>query len=309
MSDVMVVDGFGFEAMLDGLLRERVMVAAPGGLEQRLLARLAQEEERRPFAFAEQIAVRRSSASLWFAVGAHAVVIAVVGFVVANHVAVTAPKKMVMLTTVTAPPPPRVAPKLTAMGGGGGQHDLAPVTVGHLPKFAETQIVPPKAPPMIAPKLAVEPTVMVQPDLKMATNTMPMIGSPTSNLKGFSMGNGNGPGIGSGNGAGIGPGSGGGIGGGVMHIGGGVKPPMVLKQVEPEFSEEARKAKFSGNVEVYLWVDEQGNPSHVQVTRGVGMGLDQKAVEAVKQYKFKPATKDGKPVKVDLYVDVNFTIF
>ncbi len=99
------------------------------------------------------------------------------------------------------------------------------------------------------------------------------------------------------------------MGGGVYHIGGGVRPPSVLYSVDPEFSEEARKAKFSGNVLVDLIVDENGQPSHVRVARGVGMGLDEKAVEAVRQYKFKPATKDGKPVKVELSIDVNFQIF
>ncbi|MDQ2924154.1 MAG: energy transducer TonB, partial [Acidobacteriota bacterium] len=163
--------------------------------------------------------------------------------------------------------------------------------------------------PLIQPKLAVEPTVIVQPNLKMADNKMPDLGVPNSNLHGFSMGNGNGSGIGSGNGSGIGPGSGGNTGGGVMHIGGSVSQPTVLYQVDPEFSEEARKAKFSGNVQVYLIVDENGNPSHVKVVRGVGMGLDEKAIEAVRQYKFKPAMQNGKPVKVDLYIDVNFQIF
>ena len=94
-----------------------------------------------------------------------------------------------------------------------------------------------------------------------------------------------------------------------MHIGGGIKAPVVIYQVEPEFSEEARKAKFSGNVEVYLWVDEQGNPSHVKVSRGVGMGLDEKAVEAVRQYIFKPAMEAGKPVPVELSIEVDFQIF
>ena len=84
---------------------------------------------------------------------------------------------------------------------------------------------------------------------------------------------------------------------------------MLIHSVEPEFSEEARKAKFSGDVQVYLWVDEQGSPSHIRVIRGVGMGLDEKAVEAVRQYKFKPAMKDGKPVKVDMYINVDFSIF
>jgi len=151
--------------------------------------------------------------------------------------------------------------------------------------------------------------VVMQPDLKMANNTMPNIGAPTSSLTGNSLGNGSGTGIGSGNGAGVGPGSGYNTGGGPMHIGGSVKAPVLTFKVDPEFSEEARKAKFSGNVQVYLWVDEQGNPTHVRVIRGVGMGLDEKAVEAVRQYKFKPATQNGKPVKVDLYIDVNFQIF
>jgi TonB family protein len=91
-----------------------------------------------------------------------------------------------------------------------------------------------------------------------------------------------------------------------MHIGGNIKKPVVIYTVSPEFSQQARKAKFSGNVEVYLWVEKDGHPSHVRVVKGVGMGLDEKAVESVRQYKFKPATLDGKPVTVDLYVDVNF---
>ncbi len=205
-------------------------------------------------------------------------------------------------------PPPPIAPKTEQIGGGGGQHDLAPVSKGRLPDFAQKQLVPPKAPPTEAPKLAIVPTVVVQKNLNLANNEMPNLGMPNSTLRGVSLGNGTGTGIGSGNGSGIGPGSGGNIGGGVMHIGGGVSKPVVLYQVEPEFSEEARKAKFSGNVEVYLWVDTDGKPSHIRVVRGVGMGLDEKAVEAVRQYRFKPAMKDGKPVQVDLYVDVNFQI-
>jgi protein TonB len=143
----------------------------------------------------------------------------------------------------------------------------------------------------------------------MADNTLPTLGAPTSNLRGFSMGNGNGSGIGSGNGNGIGTGTDGNTGGGFLHVGGSVKPPTVLVQPDPEYSEEARKAKFSGNVQVYVIVDAKGNPTHVRVVRGVGMGLDEKAAEAVRQYKFKPATQDGKPVAVDMYVEVNFQIF
>jgi protein TonB len=83
----------------------------------------------------------------------------------------------------------------------------------------------------------------------------------------------------------------------------------VLYSVEPEFSEEARKAKFAGNVLVNLWVDTNGLPSHIRVIRPVGMGLDEKAVEAVRQYRFKPAMENGKPVLVELNIEVNFQIF
>ena len=257
----------------------------------------------KPVAVPDRMATKRSPASTAFAVGVHVIIILLVALFIANQVKVmNAPQKDVS-AIVAAPPPPPIAPKLEQIGGGGGQHDLAPVSKGRLPDFTQKQIVPPKAPPMEAPKLAMEPTVVVQKDLNLANNQM-----PNSSLRGVSLGNGTGTGIGSGNGSGIGPGSGGNTGGGVMHIGGGVSRPVVLYQVEPEFSEEARKAKFSGNVEVYIWVDTDGRPSHIRVVRGVGMGLDEKAVEAVRQYRFKPAMKDGKPVQVDLYIDVNFQI-
>jgi TonB family protein len=92
------------------------------------------------------------------------------------------------------------------------------------------------------------------------------------------------------------------------HIGGDVKPPKLIHSVDPDYSKEARKAKFSGTVEVHLVLDEDGNPTQVQVAKSAGMGLDEEAVKAVRQYKFLPAMKDGKPVKVDLYVDVKFQI-
>jgi TonB family protein len=93
------------------------------------------------------------------------------------------------------------------------------------------------------------------------------------------------------------------------RTGGRVRPPRLIHNVEPEFNEYARRLKFSGNSQIYLRVDENGSPSHVSVYRPAGMGLDEKAVEAVQQYRFSPATRDGVPVKTDLYIDVNFQIF
>jgi protein TonB len=253
------------------------------------------------------MATKRSPTSTAVAIGAHVLVILLVALFIASRVNVTSPGKTV--ATVIAPQtPPPLPPTLQQIGGGGGQHDLAPVSKGRLPDLAQKQLLAPKAPPTVAPKLAIIPTVVMQKNLDMATNAMPNLGMPSSSLNGVSLGSGTGTGIGSGNGSGVGPGSGGNTGGGVFHIGGGISKPVVLYQPEPEFSEEARKAKFSGDVEVYLYVEPDGTPSHVRVVRGVGMGLDEKAIEAVRQYRFKPAMKDGKPVRVDLYVDVNFQI-
>jgi protein TonB len=262
--------------------------------------------ESTPIAVPDRMAVKRSPTSTAIAVVAHALVIGLIAFLIAKHVQLAAPSKP-LLTTVLVPPP-TIPPANQSIGGGGGHHDIAPVTQGHLPKFAQEQIVPPKAPPPEAPKLAIEPTLVMQKDLKMADNTMPNIGMPTSPNKGFSLGTGSGTGLGSGDGNGLGPGSGGNTGGGVYRVGGGVSQPKVLVSADPEFSEEARKAKFSGNVLVYFIVDATGNPTHVRVARGVGMGLDEKAVDAVRQYRFKPGMKDGKPVAVEMAIEVNFQI-
>jgi TonB family protein len=93
------------------------------------------------------------------------------------------------------------------------------------------------------------------------------------------------------------------------QLGSDVIPPKVIHHVEAEFSDEARRKKISGNVRVYLWVEKDGKPSHIAVIQSAGHGLDEQAVEAVRQYKFKPATLNGEPVVVDLYVEVRFQIF
>lgn len=265
--------------------------------------------ESTPIYTKDPMATKMSRTSFVASIFIYAVIVLLIAWAVKSKVQLAAPKKTVFTALDVPPPTPPPAHKDAAIGGGGGQKGPTPVSQGHLPKFEEKPLLPPKAPPLEQPKLAIEPAVNVQSNLKMADNNLPNLGLPTSNLPGASMGNGNGTGLGSGNGNGIGPGSGGNIGGGVFHIGGSVLAPKLLFSPEPEFSEEARKAKFSGDVQVYLIVDENGNPTHVKVVRGVGMGLDEKAIEAVRQYKFKPATQNGKPVKVDLYVNVNFQIF
>jgi TonB family protein len=115
-----------------------------------------------------------------------------------------------------------------------------------------------------------------------------------------------GGGIGMGHGIGAGPGSGGGYGGGLMSVGGGVSAPQVIHSVEPEFTESARSANYQGTVSIQLIVDSQGNPQNVQVMRHLGMGLDEKAIQAVKEYRFRPAMYQGHPVAVQMVIDVDF---
>jgi TonB family protein len=202
-------------------------------------------------------------------------------------------------------------------GGGGGNHEILEASKGKLPKFAKTQIVPPQILRLDHPKLAVEPTV-VMPSLKLpdATN-LPDLGIPQSQQvtlsqgggSGSGFGSGEGGGVGSGRGNGVGPGTGGGYGGGVYHIGGGVSNPVLVYAPDPEFSDEARRAKYQGVCVVGLIVDVNGNPQRVRIVRPLGMGLDEKAMEAVRQYKFKPAIYKGKPVAVEVNIEVNFRIY
>jgi periplasmic protein TonB len=260
----------------------------------------------RPVAVVDRMAKGRSFRSTLWAAGAHALAILFIGFLVKTHVRFAAPAKLVQMMELAVPP--QAPPKTAAMGGGGGQRGLTPVTKGTPPKFAEQQIVPPKAPPLMEAKIHMEPTIEVQKDVKMASS-VPQIGVASSPLVGMSMGNGSGTGVGAGSGSGLGPGSGGNTAGGPKRIGGGVSAPVLVYSVEPEFSEEARRAKAAGNVLVNLWVDERGNPTHVHVIQGIGMGLDEKAVAAVKLYKFKPAMENGRPVMVEMNVEVTFNIF
>jgi protein TonB len=261
-----------------------------------------------PEEFLAQMQPKRDARSTAVAMLLHAAAIALIFWMTAMHVQFAAPAKTV--TTVDLATPPKLDLDKDRMGGGGGQRGPAAVSKGRLPDFAKVQITPPMAPPMEQPKIHMpDPTIEVQTNLKMANNNMPNLGDPNSPLLGNSMGNGRGTGIGSGGGSGIGPGWGGNVGGGIMHVGGGVSAPVPIYEVEPEFSEEARKAKFMGVVTVNLIVDRKGMPENVHILRGVGMGLDEKAIEAVKQYRFKPAMLGGKPVAVEVNVEVDFKIF
>ena len=94
----------------------------------------------------------------------------------------------------------------------------------------------------------------------------------------------------------------------VMKVGGDVRPPSLLYKVEPEYSEEARAAKFMGTVLLSIVVDVDGKAKDVDVIRGIGLGLDEKAVEAIRKWKFKPGTKESVPIPVKATIEINFKL-
>jgi TonB family protein len=95
----------------------------------------------------------------------------------------------------------------------------------------------------------------------------------------------------------------------LFHIGGGVSPPRQTYSPEPSFSEPARKAKYQGTVVITLIVNEEGLPTNIHITAPLGYGLDDKAVQAVQTWKFKPAQKDGRPVATQIAVEVDFHLY
>jgi periplasmic protein TonB len=247
----------------------------------------------------------------------HAAVIALLLFVGTNKAVQQAVKEQIALIAPDiAPYKPTVKKNPMGGGGGGGDRSPTPVSKGKLPKLADKQFVPPMIVHVENPKLVMDPTLIIQPDANIPKVNLDQLGDPLAKSgiasngfgSGGGMGNGRGGGIGTGSGPGFGPGSGGNMGGGAYRIGGGVSPPTLVFKVEPEYSEEARKAKFQGTVVLNVVVDEHGNPRDLKVIRPLGLGLDQKAIEAVEKWKFSPGKKDGKPVPVLATIEVNFRL-
>jgi periplasmic protein TonB len=237
------------------------------------------------------------------------------------------PEQRVMLTV----PPlsdyqpvlqPKVAVKPLAGGGGGGERAKIFEPKGHLPKVAPQQFTPPTVEIRNTnPKLVMEPTVVAPPNVKLPDNPqMPNLGNPMSARvagpltngtgSGGGIGSGKGGGVGSGTGPGHGPGQGGGYGGGVYQLGDiGVTPPVAKFTPEPDFSEEARKAKYQGTVTLSAIIGPDGRPRNLRVVRSLGMGLDEKALEKVKTWLFEPGKRNGQPVSVAMTLEVDFRLF
>jgi periplasmic protein TonB len=229
---------------------------------------------------------------------------------------VAKPKETVLLIAPDDLPVLPVSKTVSGGGGGGGDRDKLQASQGRLPKQSMQQITPPMAVVRnLQPKLEVAPTIVApplpQPNLTDLGDPLSHLPSVPSNGTGYGggIGSGNGGGVGSGEGPGFGPGHGGGTGGGAFRVGGGVSAPKAIYSPDPEYSEEARKVKHMGTVVLWLVVGPDGKPRDIKVLRTLGLGLDEKAIEAVKNWRFDPAKKDGKPVAVQINVEVNFHLY
>jgi TonB family protein len=274
-----------------------------------------------PVAVADPLAIRRDPTSSTIAFIMHVIVITAILWTAMNvHQHVVAEKQQIITPITFRPyiPPTITAPKVMGGGGGGGAHQIVEPVKGHLPPVVKLQTMAPQIMKIDNPKLPTPAAIQMPQNIKLPDSTMPNMGVPQSpqvamasqgSGSGSGFGQGMGGGIGAGHGAGIGSGTGGGYGGGIMSVGAGVSAPQLINRVQPEFTDEARQAKYTGVVEISLIVDGNGNPENIQIVRHLGMGLDQKAVDAVKQYKFRPAVYQGHPVPVRLVVDVDFRLY
>lgn len=202
-------------------------------------------------------------------------------------------------------------------GGNGGDANAVPVSRGTPPKFSMEQLTPPAIVVQNpAPKLQVHPSVLGPPQLHLPESTQlgdllaPNTTIPSNGTGAAGgMGNNRSLGVGTGDGPGAGPGSGGGCCTGPFRPGNGVFAPHAIYDPEPEYSEEARKAKYSGIVVLSIVVDPAGLARDIHIARSLGMGLDEKAIEAVRKWRFSPGMRDGVPVAVRVNVEVSFHLY
>jgi TonB family protein len=250
--------------------------------------------------------------------GAVLAILLCVGFTTTiNHLPKTPSGESIQLKDFTLFAPPSA--QSAAGGGGGGSNSLTDPSVGRTPRQDMMPIVPPQPQALLNPRLPVDPAIAVPIEIKLPDNqSLPDIGvfkSPTVLLSGgpgtrAGIGTGSRGGDGPGNGPGYDRGSNGSTGGSVYRPGvGGVTNPIPVVTPEAEFSDEARRNKHQGVCMIAIIVDARGYPQNPRVIQSLGMGLDEKALEAVLKYRFKPAMKDGRPVASMISVAVDFRLF
>lgn len=208
-------------------------------------------------------------------------------------------------------------------GGGGGREEPTPASRGRLPHASLTPpiVAPDPHPPAIEhPSLAVVPTMQVDPKLvprqpgNVELGLLQGIEGPPSSGpgKGGGIGTGRGGGIGSGIGTGLGPGRGFNTNGGDPHLGGndvrGATAPVILFQPRPSYTEDARTNKVEGKVLLEAVFAKDGKVRNVRVIRGLGYGLDEKAIDAVLQIRYRAAMRDGQLIDWQQRAEVSFTI-
>lgn len=212
-------------------------------------------------------------------------------------------------------------------GGGGGRNTPTPASKGQLPKFSLTPpiIAPRPEPTPRPPSLVVPETVQVDPRLEPKRDELAVTGLPNGVPgppsagpgSGGGMGTGEGGGMGPGNGRGVGPGNGYNMGGGDPRLGGGNgsgpatsvdTKPIALNSPQPRYTEEARKNKIQGNVTARVLIGADGQVKQVKIVRGLPDGLDEQAIQAAYQLRFKPAMKSGQPVAYWMPVLIEFNL-
>jgi len=267
-----------------------------------------------PIAVPDRMALRTNPWAVGTATILNGAVLALllgIGFNVAIHPpAKTSSRSHVDLSDLLPFTP--VKTRTTSGSSGGGANDLTDPIRGHLPKFEKTPLAPLQLPLLDNPKLPVDAALAAE--IRLPDNTtLPNIGVHNSpNVTLLSGGPGTHGGIGTGSDGGLGPSKSNGYGPGPEGIyspGNGVSSPVPIATPEAEFSDEARRQKHQGVCLISVIVDAHGNPQNPRVIRSLGMGLDEKALDAVRQYRFKPALRQGRPVAVIITVAVNFRLF
>ena len=291
-----------------------------------------------------RVAARRSEWGLAFSAAGHAIAVLTLTFGIAmlklsardteQHVVPTLPSNLVF----------QMLPGPSGGGGGGGlvQAPQPPPPAVEAPKPRPTRVTPTppvvrRAPPIYArstkrlpvpPPRRVEirntetpvpppvPPVVQAPIAPVPTPQPDTLGVMASRSTGTSAGpgigggagTGAGTGSGSGSGSGLGEGSGGGTGGGPFRPGSGIEPPRLVREVRPNYTEEGRRRRIEGEVDLEVVVSRDGRATNIRVVRGLGAGLDQEAVAAVRQWRFSPARRNGAPVDVIVNVSVDFKL-
>ncbi|MEP7305570.1 MAG: TonB family protein [Acidobacteriota bacterium] len=208
-------------------------------------------------------------------------------------------------------------------GGGGGNKMKEPPRKAELPGKDKITVPVQKPPSFEAPQIVKNepipiPTLNIPAkELAASQDSLPgAIAAPSTSAlsqgsgSGGGAGTGTGTGIGPGTGSGLGPGSGGGTGGGTYRLGSGVTTPQLVREVKPQYTSDAMRAKIQGEVWVECVIKADGSVGDVQVIRSLDstFGLDQEAIKAVRQWRFRPGTLKGEPVPVTVQVAVSFTL-